>query len=50
MKPAHVLATGLVKLAVEPMLPNGRFIRKDEPGRIPDFNEPFPDLAVASAS
>jgi hypothetical protein len=50
MKPAHVLATGLVKLAVEPMLPNGRFIRKDEPVRIPDFNEPFPDLAVASAS
>ncbi len=47
MKPAHVLAMGLVKLAVEPMLPNGRFIRKDEPVRIPDFNEPFPDLAVA---
>jgi len=46
MKPAHVLATGLVKQAVEPRLPSGWFIRKDEPVRIPEFNEPFPDLAV----
>ena len=33
--------------AVESVLPSGRFIRKDEPIRIRDFNEPFPDLAVA---
>ena len=46
MEPAHVLATGLVKQGVEPMLPGGWFMRKDEPVRIPDFNEPFPDLAV----
>ena len=47
MNPPHVLTTGRTKRAVESMLPGGRFIRKDEPIRIPDFNEPFPDLAVA---
>jgi len=47
MKPAHVLATELVNRAIEPVLRSGRFIRADKPVRIPDFNEPFPDLAVA---
>ncbi len=47
MNPPHVTATGRTKRSVERLLPSGRFIRKDEPVRIPDFNEPFPDLAVA---
>ncbi len=47
MKPPHVLATELVKGSIQPMLPSDRFIREDKPVRIPDFNEPFPDLAVA---
>jgi Uma2 family endonuclease len=47
MNPPHVVATGRTKRAVESVLPSGRFVRKDEPIRIPDFNEPFPDLAVA---
>jgi Uma2 family endonuclease len=47
MNPPHVVTTGRTKRAVESLLPSGRFIRKDEPIRIPDFNEPFPDLAVA---
>jgi Uma2 family endonuclease len=47
MNPPHVVATGRTKRAVESMLPSDRFIRKDEPIRIPDFSEPFPDLAVA---
>jgi Uma2 family endonuclease len=47
MKPPHVVTTGRTERAVESLLPSGRFIRKDEPIRIPDFNEPFPDLAVA---
>jgi len=47
MNPPHVVTTGRTKRAVEPMLPSGRFIRKEKPVRIPDFNEPFPDLAVA---
>jgi Uma2 family endonuclease len=47
MNPPHVVATGRTKQSVERLLPSGRFIRKDEPVRIPDFNEPFPDLAVA---
>jgi Uma2 family endonuclease len=47
MNPPHVVTTGRAKRAIESVLPSGRFIRKDEPIRIPDFNEPFPDLAVA---
>ncbi len=47
MNPPHVVATGRTKLAVEFVLPRGRFIREEKPVRIPDFNEPFPDLAVA---
>ena len=47
MNPPHVVATGRTKRAVESVLPSGRFVRKEEPIRIPDFNEPFPDLAVA---
>ena len=47
MNPPHVVATGRAKRAIESVLPSGRFIRKEEPVRILDFNEPFPDLAVA---
>jgi hypothetical protein len=45
-KPAHMLAMELVKRTVGPMLPASRFIRQDGPVRIPDFNEPLPDLTV----
>lgn len=47
MKPPHALATELARQAIQPLLPVGRFIREDKPVRIPDFNEPFPDLTVA---
>jgi Uma2 family endonuclease len=47
MRPAHVLAVELVKRSVGPMLPARRFIRKDGPVRIPNFNEPLPDITVA---
>jgi Uma2 family endonuclease len=46
MKPSHVLATELLKRCIEPMLPSGRFVREDKPVRIPDFDEPRPDIAV----
>jgi Uma2 family endonuclease len=46
MKPSHVLAWELVKGHIQPVLPSGRFIREDKPIRIPDFDEPRPDLAV----
>ncbi len=46
MKPSHVLATELLKGRVQPMLPSGRFLREDKPIRIPDFDEPRPDIAV----
>jgi hypothetical protein len=39
MKPPHVVTTGWTKRAVESLLPSGRFVRKDEPIRIPDFND-----------
>jgi hypothetical protein len=41
-----MLAMELVKRTVGPMLPASRFIRQDGPVRIPDFNEPLPDLTV----
>jgi Uma2 family endonuclease len=46
MNPPHVLATGRAKRAIESVLLTGQFIRKEEPVRILDFSEPFPDLAV----
>jgi len=46
MKPSHVLATELLKGRIQPMLPSGRFVREDKPVRIPDFDEPRPDIAV----
>jgi Uma2 family endonuclease len=46
MKPSHVLATELLKARIQPMLPSGRFVREDKPVRIPDFDEPRPDIAV----
>ncbi len=46
MKPSHVLVTELLKGCIQPILPNGRFVREDKPIRIPDFDEPRPDIAV----
>jgi Uma2 family endonuclease len=46
VKPSHVLTTELLKARIQPMLPNGRFVREDKPVRIPDFDEPRPDIAV----
>jgi Uma2 family endonuclease len=46
MKPSHVLATELLKARFQPLLPSGRFVREDKPVRIPDFDEPRPDIAV----
>ncbi len=46
MNPPHVVATGRTKRAIESVLPGDRFIRRQEPVRILDFNEPFPELAV----
>jgi Uma2 family endonuclease len=46
MKPSHVLPTERLKRRLEPMVPAGWFIRDDKPIRIPDFDEPRPDVAV----
>jgi Uma2 family endonuclease len=44
--PPHVIATGRLLALLEKLLPTGWHIRKEEPVRIPNFNEPEPDLAV----
>jgi len=46
MKPSHVLATELLKVRIQPMLPSDRFVREDKPVRIPDFDEPRPNIAI----
>ena len=46
MKPSHVKALGRVRRRLEPMLPAGWFIREEKPVRIPDFDQPRPDVAV----
>lgn len=46
MKPSHVVVTERLRRRLEPLLPTGWFVREDKPIRIPDFDEPRPDLAV----
>ena len=46
-KPRHVILTERLKGgSVEPMVPPGWHIRQEQPIRIPDFDEPEPDIAV----
>ena len=49
-KPRHVSACELVAGALEAMLPKGWYIREQNPLRIPDYNEPEPDLVIARGS
>jgi Uma2 family endonuclease len=46
MKPSHVLVTERLKRRIETLLPSGWFVREDKPVRIPDHDEPRPDVAV----
>jgi Uma2 family endonuclease len=45
-KPPHVLATERVRRGLDPLLPIGWYLREEKPLRIPDFDEPEPDIAV----
>jgi Uma2 family endonuclease len=45
-KPGHVIATDDLRKQLERILPAGWHLRKDDPVRIPDYDEPEPDLAV----
>jgi len=49
-KPAHVSACELVAGALEPLLPQGWYIREQNPLRIPDYDEPERDVVIARGS
>jgi Uma2 family endonuclease len=46
IKPPHVIAVDATREAVAPLLPGGWWIREEKPVRIPDFDEPEPDISV----
>jgi Uma2 family endonuclease len=49
-KSRHVWSVGAVRESVAARLPEGWFWRKEDPVRIPDFDEPEPDLAIVRGS
>jgi Uma2 family endonuclease len=49
-KPGHVFATDALRACVESILPPGWHVRKEDPIRIPEHDEPEPDLAVVRGS
>jgi len=49
-KPGHVSACELVAGALEALLPAGWYIREQNPLRIPDYDEPEPDVVIARGS
>jgi Uma2 family endonuclease len=46
MNPPHVLVTERLRRRFDRLIPAGWFTREDKPIRIPDFDEPRPDLAI----
>ena len=49
-KPRHVSACELVSGLLEALLPAGWYIREQNPLRIPDYDEPEPDVVIARGS
>jgi Uma2 family endonuclease len=49
-KPPHISAVENVLQALTPLLPTGFFCRKEDPVRIPDFDEPEPDVSILRGS
>jgi len=49
-KPPHIWAVGSVLDATTRLLPSGWSTRKEDPARIPDFDEPEPDVAIVRGS
>lgn len=45
-KPPHAWAVGTTRTLLEHMLPSGWFIQEEKPVRIPQFDEPEPDISV----
>jgi Uma2 family endonuclease len=46
MKPPHVLATERLRRRLDRSVPEGYFVREEKPIRIPEFDEPRPDISV----
>ncbi len=45
-KPKHVIVTERLRRMLEPLLGPGWHVRQEQPVRIPNFDEPEPDIAV----
>ena len=45
-QPPHVFACDAVQETLEPLIPPGWWLRKEDPVRIPDFDEPEPDFSL----
>ena len=48
--PPHVIATEETRRRLERLLPPGWHVRQEQPVRIPDHDEPEPDVVVARGS
>jgi Uma2 family endonuclease len=49
-KPTHVVAVDATREAIASLLPHGWWLREEKPVRIPDFDEPEPDVSVVRGS
>ncbi len=49
-KPPHVIAVDAAREVIARLLPKGWWLREEKPVRIPDFDEPEPDLSVVRGS
>jgi Uma2 family endonuclease len=49
-KPRHVVATEQLRRKLEALLRPGWHVRQEQPVRIPDFDEPEPDLVIAKGN
>jgi Uma2 family endonuclease len=45
-RPPHVWAVDAIRQRLELLVPVGWYVREEKPVRIPDFDEPEPDLAI----
>ena len=49
-KPPHVIAVDATREAIAGLLPPGWWLREEKPVRIPDFDEPEPDISIVRGS
>jgi Uma2 family endonuclease len=45
-KPPHIWTVDAVRERLERLVPDGWYVREEKPVRIPEFDEPEPDLAI----